>query len=627
MTPCTRFLLNARRIVFHMAPVVLFLVLIPTMLGYAQTREDCLACHAEGGLTMDKNGKTLSITVEDSVLRRSTHRGLVCVACHVGFDKDAVPHQDPIRPVNCVSCHRDAPTRHAFHPQLLSTSAGMTPDRDCKGCHGTHEVMSPKTAGSRWSLASGVTSCGACHVGVRNEFAASAHGVALRGSVPAAPSCLSCHRTPVTGNLHSPARPEIKLAQARMCLTCHQDDPNNRARMPKNAGLVSDWFAGFHGTALQRGNGQAAACADCHGSHTVQRGTTADSPVHRTALPTTCGKCHTEISTQYRHGIHGRLTGSGRTDTPGCGDCHAEHPSIAKARNPRGPASVSSPALSCGTCHPPAKVVIKTAVNPAFFSATNPGYHGFSRWKDSLVVTQCASCHGAHDIREKTDSASAVHPANIPTTCGACHPDAKARFTAGPIHSPTALRRSTPVPLFTVKRLYVLLILLFLAWQALQGLMRRRKNLAYTEQDTPVTERLLKRVLIAVFALAALTGFGNRYPGMPVIAQFLYLFPEGGELVEQLHHACSGLFILVLIWYLVRLIASRRTRRSLRGGDRWLFRLLLAGVVVLIVTGILSVLSSEHSSFGQVVRDIHTYQGWLTTLGTFFIGTVQRRRV
>ncbi len=35
---------------------------------------------------------------------------------------------------------------------------------------------------------------------------------------------------------------------------------------------------------------------------------------------------------------------------------------------------------------------------------------------------QCHECHTTHDIRAKTDPASAVHPDRLPITCGECHP-------------------------------------------------------------------------------------------------------------------------------------------------------------------------------------------------------------
>ena len=33
----------------------------------------------------------------------------------------------------------------------------------------------------------------------------------------------------------------------------------------------------------------------------------------------------------------------------------------------------------------------------------------------------CADCHGAHDMRDRTDPASSINRKNLPATCGKCH--------------------------------------------------------------------------------------------------------------------------------------------------------------------------------------------------------------
>ncbi|HEX9728870.1 MAG TPA: cytochrome c3 family protein [Gemmatimonadales bacterium] len=82
----------------------------------------------------------------------------------------------------------------------------------------------------------------------------------------------------------------------------------------------------------------------------------------------------------------------------------------------------------CGRCHSDA----------AFMRQYNPGLrvdqvaeyvtsvHGqrLTAFGDTNVAT-CVSCHPAHDIRPPSDPLSSVHPANVATTCGACHASAE----------------------------------------------------------------------------------------------------------------------------------------------------------------------------------------------------------
>jgi hypothetical protein len=50
--------------------------------------------------------------------------------------------------------------------------------------------------------------------------------------------------------------------------------------------------------------------------------------------------------------------------------------------------------------------------------------HGKLLAKGETRVAQCASCHGAHGVREVNDAKSPVYAVNVPGTCGHCHADA-----------------------------------------------------------------------------------------------------------------------------------------------------------------------------------------------------------
>jgi len=61
-------------------------------------------------------------------------------------------------------------------------------------------------------------------------------------------------------------------------------------------------------------------------------------------------------------------------------------------------------------------------------------FHGIAVRFGSKRVANCASCHGTHDIRPSDDPASSVNPANIPRTCGKCHPGANPNYARGKMH-------------------------------------------------------------------------------------------------------------------------------------------------------------------------------------------------
>jgi hypothetical protein len=175
--------------------VFLLLAVLPAGKAAAQSREDCLACHSDPSLTTERAGREVSLYTDDRVLKKSPHAKLVCVACHIGFSAEEMPHKETITPVNCLSCHRSAPMQHRFHPQMAKARGDdSSPDVSCKDCHGTHEVVAKDRPGFPYKGKQQVESCGACHGDISEPFAASDHGQALAADVKGAPDCLSCHR-------------------------------------------------------------------------------------------------------------------------------------------------------------------------------------------------------------------------------------------------------------------------------------------------------------------------------------------------------------------------------------------------------------------------------------------------
>src|SRR3990172_1694231 len=82
--------------------------------AHAQTRADCLACHADSATTTQRGGKEVSLWVDTTTLDKSTHAKQVCVACHTGFDPENLPHKAKIEPVNCARCHAAASLKPTF---------------------------------------------------------------------------------------------------------------------------------------------------------------------------------------------------------------------------------------------------------------------------------------------------------------------------------------------------------------------------------------------------------------------------------------------------------------------------------------------------------------------------------
>src|ERR1035438_2594875 len=80
-----------------------------------------------------------------------------------------------------------------------------------------------------------------------------------------------------------------------------------------------------HGRAIEKGSQKAAVCTDCHGSHEILPANEAKSPIYKSNVPATCGKCHTEIASTFMQSIHGQAIARGNQLAPVCTDCHGIH--------------------------------------------------------------------------------------------------------------------------------------------------------------------------------------------------------------------------------------------------------------------------------------------------------------
>src|SRR5450759_3772916 len=130
----------------------------------AQTRADCLTCHSDSTLSKEGPGnKTISLFADESILNKSMHAKLECVACHVGFKPDDLPHKAQIEPVACQRCHTEIGQQYqkSTHGQLKAKHDNNAPT--CQLCHGTHGVLGkrdPKSASFPTHIP---TLCAQCH--------------------------------------------------------------------------------------------------------------------------------------------------------------------------------------------------------------------------------------------------------------------------------------------------------------------------------------------------------------------------------------------------------------------------------------------------------------------------------
>ena len=255
-------------------------------------------------------------------------------------------------------------------------------NEDCLACH-SDATMSKDVHGKPVSL----------YVNP-DAFKHSIHGTMF--------TCVDCH-TDVKSSPHETTPAKISCAQ------CHADQQGAYDRS-------------YHAKAIKAGDGQAATCADCHGSpHELLPASDPTSRVNHANIPATCGSCHgqkfvmgasghsSQPFLSYQESVHGKAVAAGSDKAAVCTDCHGSHEILA-ANDAKSPIFKFNVPATCGKCH--------NNVAQEFTQSI----HGQAIVAATGLAPVCTDCHGIHSIKAHLDPISSVSAANFArVTCARCH--------------------------------------------------------------------------------------------------------------------------------------------------------------------------------------------------------------
>ncbi|MFO7447769.1 MAG: cytochrome b/b6 domain-containing protein [Ignavibacteriaceae bacterium] len=650
--------------------IVLFICLfiLSTKNLIPQTNDECLTCHSDDTMTMERDGKELSIFVNDQILLKSAHKKLACVSCHTGFDPEEIPHKEVITPIDCKSCHKDAALKHTFHPQMMrAAGTNGRPEVSCKQCHGTHDVAPVNVKGAKWGKANLTEACSKCHKSVTDEYVHSSHSIAFKEGTEGAPNCLTCHKSNVTSISAGRDTLDLKLAQQQLCLSCHLDDPEIRSRTTPSAGFIKSYEESVHGIAFSRGNTDAATCINCHTSHDVKDKNNPASSVNRFKIPETCGQCHQEIAKEYEESIHGISAFKGNTGSPVCTDCHGEH-NILRHDDPNSPVSFARVSKEiCSPCHSSVKLSEKYGISVDRYKTFSDSYHGLALRGGSLEVANCASCHGVHNIKPSSDPTSTINKANLARTCGSCHPGANENFTVGKIHV-TMEKDDEPI-LYWIASGYILLISLTIGGMFLHNFIdfikkakiKKLKQRGFLKEEhhghalylrMTLSERIQHASMAVSFIILVITGFMLRYPESWWVEHIRELSTDAFVYRSNLHRIAAVVMVAASLFHVYYVSFTSRGRQLIKDlfpvykditdaigvakfnlgfskvkpkldrfsyvekAEYWA---LIWGTIVMTVTGI--IMWFDNTFMGlltklgwDIARTIHFYEAWLAFL-------------
>jgi len=129
----------------------------------AQENADCFSCHGDRTLPGKRNGKTISVFVDEKKFGESIHASLTCISCHTDLEGKELPHADDLSSVNCGACHSAEQQLHSksLHGKAIERGDPLAPR--CNDCHGIHDILPASNRLSKIAPLKIPGLCGKCH--------------------------------------------------------------------------------------------------------------------------------------------------------------------------------------------------------------------------------------------------------------------------------------------------------------------------------------------------------------------------------------------------------------------------------------------------------------------------------
>ncbi len=464
---------------------LLLLLLAPLGPAWSQEIDDCLACHDDPELTMNRTDGVVSLYVDQDVYDHSIHgrEGLVCVDCHTALEGMEDEHDTPVPPVDCADCHDDVAGTyaHSIHGRQVAKGDPLAPR--CWDCHGRHDILPAAEPDSRVNHFNVPIMCGRCHKegapvarmydipadSILANYSQSIHGVGLfKKGLAVTAVCTDCHTAHSILPHDDPASTINKQNVARTCEQCHAriEDVHRKVingelweKEPHKVPACVDCHEPHRARKVFYEQGVSRRqCLECHGRPQLKKvtaagdtvslfvdmsdlrhsahkdvacaqchtGTTADDPersCRTVAERVDCSVCHQEQVAQFQESVHGILLAKGDSDAPDCLFCHGTH-DIRRKDDHDSPIYVSNIAGTCARCHGAGGVADRRyeGEDKGMVEDYAASVHGRAVQQKGLVVAAtCIDCHTAHHELPVADPRSTIHRARIADTCGRCH--------------------------------------------------------------------------------------------------------------------------------------------------------------------------------------------------------------
>ncbi|UCE08070.1 MAG: hypothetical protein JSW07_08590, partial [bacterium] len=370
--------------------------------------EVCMDCHSDPTLTAEKDGKIIPMFIKGKEFKNSVHGENGCISCHHDIDEEDLPHDFPLKKVECQNCHDSEAKQHDESLHGIAFQKGDSFAPTCVSCHGSHYIIPPSNPKSLTYVMNIPIMCGRCHKegsamvkvhdiperDIIQNYSMSIHGEGLfkRGLTVTA-VCTNCHTAhhilPHTDPRSSINRNNI----AGMCTQCH-------------AQIETVHLKVIRGELWEKQPHIIPACIDCHSPHKIRRVFYTD-----TMSDNFCMNCHSNRNLVRQHDDQvdslfvnlESISNSVHGNQIECVKCHVNVSHL------KTPVCKNSGPVDCSMCHPEVASNYQMSTHGKLLSEGDPN------------APECRDCHGTHFIQSKNDLNSPIFTRNIPQLCGQCH--------------------------------------------------------------------------------------------------------------------------------------------------------------------------------------------------------------
>ena len=312
---------------------------------------NCLRCHSDSQLSMERDGATVSLFVDETRYSIGAHAGVACAQCHAEVTPSHERACDTIiAPVDCSTCHAEVVGKYRMSIHGSLAAEGDTDAPTCLDCHDKHATESYRLPTSPTYARNVPELCAKCHrqgevaakrikskiPDIVNSYAMSIHGKGLLESgLVVSATCTDCH----TAHLELPPddpRSSVNGANvAGTCGECHH-------------GIEEIFRTSVHWPGNKETDRELPNCESCHTSHTISR---TDAEGFRLNMMNQCGRCHVDESETFFDTYHGKVSRLGSEGAAKCYDCHGTH-DILPPEDPGSTLSHDNVVATCAKCHP-----------------------------------------------------------------------------------------------------------------------------------------------------------------------------------------------------------------------------------------------------------------------------------